>query len=708
LRTATGVSEIRTFWIGALTNVLETEPNNEPAKAQLIPLNSTVTGTVPSEDVDYFQVRVEQGTRLSAEIEAMRLGRGVFDPYLCILNKQGQVLAAAEDTPLLYQDAAVSLMAPESGDYLILVRETSFGGRDDFHYRLHVGNFPRPTAVFPAGARTGTKVQARFIGDPAGDFQQELQLPAEPQSKFPVFAQQSIPTQAASPVPTQPPGADGSLAPSPNWIHLTTYPTATETEPNDTREQVPSASAQDPPILYNGIIGQPGDQDWFRFRARKGQSLQIAVFARRLRSPLDSMIQVVNAKGTALADNDDGAGPDSVLTFKPDEDGEYAVLVRDHLKRGGPSFVYCLEIAPAAPSLTVKIPEVARNDTQSRQYIAVPRGNRFATLISAKRANFSGDLDFHIQGLPEGVQLHAQTLPARLDQFPLVFEASSNAVVAGKLLDLTATTTTSTTNAPTGHYRNDIELVQGPNNTSYIATTVDHLLVAVTEAAPFKIRIVDPKIPLLQAGSMDLKIAVERAPGFAEPITVKLVWNPPGVTSQPDLAIPKDADSGIYVLNAKSDAEMRSWPVAVLGSAKVNGGELFVSSQLATIEIGPPFVGAKIETVSCSPGRSTNILVKLEQLNPFPGHATIKLMGLSDKVSVSEQQISKEDKEVSFPVEVDPTCPTGSQRNLFCVVTVKKDGEVLSHNAGQGGVLRVVPARKQTESSETKKVAKNP
>jgi hypothetical protein len=207
---------------------------------------------------------------------------------------------------------------------------------------------------------------------------------------------------------------------------------------------------------------------------------------------------------------------------------------------------------------------------------------------------------------------------------------------------------------------------------------------------------------------MDLQVEVERAPGFAEPITVKMVWNPPGVTSQPDITIPKDARTGVYVLNAKSDADLRSWPVAVLGSAKVNGGELFVSSQLATIELGPPFVSAKIETVACSPGHSTNIVVKLDPLTPFNGSATIKLMGLSDKVSVSEQQITKDDKEVSFPVKVDPTCPTGSQRNLFCVVSVKKDGELLTHNAGQGGVLRVVPTRKQPSSSEPKKVAKNP
>src|SRR4030095_15980920 len=127
-----------------------------------------------------------------------------------------------------------------------------------------------------------------------------------------------------------------------------------------------------------------------------------------------------------------------------------------------PSFVYCLEIAPVASTLGLKIPEVARNDTQTRQYIAVPKGNRFATLVSVKRANFSSDLEFKVDDLLTGLRLRSEPMPAKVEQWPLVFEASAEAAVGGKLLDLTA----SASNGVTGHYRNDIELVQGPNNTS--------------------------------------------------------------------------------------------------------------------------------------------------------------------------------------------------------------------------------------------------
>src|SRR5262249_20904213 len=159
-------------------------------------------------------------------------------------------------------------------------------------------------------------------------FEQTVTLPAEARDKFAVFAEQ----------PARSPDQPRLLAPSPNWMKVTSHPTAEEVEPNDAREQ--AGSAQELPIVFNGIIGRPGDVDWFKFRARKGQEVQVAVFARRLRSPLDSVIQVVNAKGSTVVENDDAAGPDSVANFKADEDDEYAVLIRDHLKRGASNYVY--------------------------------------------------------------------------------------------------------------------------------------------------------------------------------------------------------------------------------------------------------------------------------------------------------------------------------------------------------------------------------
>src|SRR6185436_8608310 len=127
--------------------------------------------------------------------------------------------------------------------------------------------------------------------------------------------------------------------------------------------------------------------------------------------------------------------------FTPDHDGDFLVRIRDQLHLGGPQFVYRIEVTPAQPSLSLKTPEVARNDTQSRQYVAVPRGNRYAMLVNVKRANFNGDLSFDIRDLPAGTRLLAEPMPSKVDSFPIVFEAATDAPVTGRLLDLVARNT---------------------------------------------------------------------------------------------------------------------------------------------------------------------------------------------------------------------------------------------------------------------------
>ncbi|MEO6808704.1 MAG: peptidase, partial [Isosphaeraceae bacterium] len=73
LRTASGVSELRTFSVGALPEIKEVEPNNEFAAPQAIAMNSVVNGVAENEDVDYYAVTAKKGERITAEVEGIRL-----------------------------------------------------------------------------------------------------------------------------------------------------------------------------------------------------------------------------------------------------------------------------------------------------------------------------------------------------------------------------------------------------------------------------------------------------------------------------------------------------------------------------------------------------------------------------------------------------------------------------------------------------------
>ncbi|NDG22075.1 MAG: peptidase, partial [Euryarchaeota archaeon] len=99
--TNSGISALKTFWVGPYETVLETEPNSDFAEPQIVAMNQTIEGRTDSEDVDYYAVAVKKGQRLSVEVEAMRLGNILFDPYVAILNEKRFELAAADDTALL-------------------------------------------------------------------------------------------------------------------------------------------------------------------------------------------------------------------------------------------------------------------------------------------------------------------------------------------------------------------------------------------------------------------------------------------------------------------------------------------------------------------------------------------------------------------------------------------------------------------------------
>ncbi|MCH7988127.1 MAG: pre-peptidase C-terminal domain-containing protein, partial [Planctomycetes bacterium] len=303
VRTRSGISEYRTFYVGALPSVAEKEPNSDFNTPQAIALNVTVTGVIQNEDVDYFVVEAKKGQRISVEVEAMRLGTYLFDPYVAILDAKRFELAAADDTPLVKQDAAASVVAPEDGKYIIEVRESAYAGNRNCRYRLHIGTFPRPTAVFPSGGKLGEETEVRFIGDPAGDIKLKVKLPTETDEQFGLLAFDA-----------------NGVAPSENPFRLFEHGNAFEKEPNDAFNQ---ATPVQLPLAFNGIIEKKGDVDVFKFQAKKGQVYEVECFARRIRSPLDPVMNLYYADGRSIAGNDDSRGPDSYIRFKVPADGEY-------------------------------------------------------------------------------------------------------------------------------------------------------------------------------------------------------------------------------------------------------------------------------------------------------------------------------------------------------------------------------------------------
>jgi len=667
LRTRSGLTELRTLYVGAMPVVAETEPNNAFDSAQSISLDVTVDGKITREDIDYFAVDAKAGERITAEIEAMRLGRTMFDPCVAILDARRFELSASDDSVLLLQDSVASAIAPEDGRYVILVRDASFQGNDQSCYRLHVGRYPRPRVAFPPGGRPGENVAIELRGDVAGAMKREIQLPAAPTEAWPTGVSDET-----------------GVAPSPIWLRV--GPEAVVNEP-----QAADAEPPAPPIAFQGVVEKPGESDEWRFSAKKDQTLLIRAVGRQIRSPIDAVIDILNADGGALAGNDDARGPDCELEFKAPADGVYRARIRDHLQRGGPLFVYRIEIAPREPSLSVSMEVRDRRRPQFLQTLEAPRGGRFAGLFRVSRSAIGGPVDVTIADLPAGITATTTQLDGNESLLPVVIEATGDGALAGALCPIVAKIPRGESSLE-GGFSQSIPLVIGPPNEQiYYATTVDRIPVALTEAAPFRIDVDAPPAPLLREGPGALHIRLTRNEGFDAEVETMMLWNPAGVSSAGSAKIPPNASETNYPINASGDAPLRTHQLVILARARVGDADRWVSSALIPLQVADRYVTGALKMCAIQREQSAAMLCQLKHVRPFDGEATLTLRGLPPGVTTAPVQIQPGQAEAIFTLSATDAAPVGRRGGLFCEITTKVNGVDSTHRFAGGGVIRVDP-----------------
>ncbi|MCL6501949.1 MAG: PPC domain-containing protein [Pirellulales bacterium] len=660
VRTATGISNLRTFSVGALRSVAEAEPNNEFTAPQPIDMDVTVEGRVDNEDVDYFAVPVQQGERLSVEIEGIRLGNTFFDPYVAILNSERFELASCDDAALTWQDASSSIVAPEAGTYTIQVRESAYGGNGACNYRLHVGRYPRPRAVLPAGGRPGETLQVRWLGDVGGERVEQVALPAARLSPFGLEVRDAL-----------------GVAPWPMTFVLSDLPNVLEAEPN---ANAATATACEVPAALNGAISEPGDVDVFRFPVKAGQAFDVRVMARAIRTELDPVVTIHRGDGAGIAGNDDSGGPDAYVRFSAPADDTYTLVIRDHLGKGRPDYVYRVEVKPVQPSLVMGLPE-------RQQYVdvtaSVPQGNRTAFLVSASRADFGGPVQVELAGLPPGVSFETVPMPANQAIVPVVLTAAADAPLAGALVDVIGRYSDGNISVE-GHLQQTTGLVRGQNNILVWGHTADRMATAVTAAAPFSIQVVPPKAPIVRDGSMGLRVAATRSDGFTAPIAVRLLYNPPGIGSAGDVVIPEGQNEAVIPITANGGAELGTWKIVVLGEATVGNGPILVSSPLVDLQVAEPFVAFAFQAAACEKGQETDVVISITRNREFQGNATVELLGLPHEVTAEPREFSADTTELVFRVKTTANSPVGRHRTLLCRAVFTVEGEPVVHTLGTG------------------------
>ncbi len=144
-----------------------------------------------------------------------------------------------------------------------------------------------------------------------------------------------------------------------------------EAEPNNS---IADATKADLPCVLVGRLEKSGDVDTFRVAIRSGQTLVVSATAHGvLRSPMDSVLQLVDERGNVLIQSDDVRGFDPQIVYQVPRDGEYLVRLFAFPETpnstigyaGGSSFVYSLRVT-TGPFVDHVLPLVmASNDAHS-------------------------------------------------------------------------------------------------------------------------------------------------------------------------------------------------------------------------------------------------------------------------------------------------------------------------------------------------------
>ena len=155
---------------------------------------------------------------------------GWFEAVLTIYDAKGKELASDERFHFK-PDPVIHFEVPRDGEYTVEIHDSIFRGREDFVYRMAIGELPFVTGIFPLGGKLGEKTSVTLTG-------------------------WNLPEKTLSHDNSE----IGITSLNGNFFNAVPFavddlPECSEREPNDSVE---TAQAVNLPVIINGHISQPG------------------------------------------------------------------------------------------------------------------------------------------------------------------------------------------------------------------------------------------------------------------------------------------------------------------------------------------------------------------------------------------------------------------------------------------------------------------
>lgn len=413
-----GMSNPLRFVVAGAPEVEEREPNDGRALVDEPPSPPfTLNGQILAGDTDRYRFRAAKGQRLVVRVEARRLVPyiadavpGWFQATVGLYGPEGREVAY-DDNWRFDPDPVLLFEVPEDGQYGLEIRDALYRGRDDFVYRVSVGEQPFVTSVFPLGGRLGEPASAHVSGWNLPSGQVSLDTGAEPRS----IRETALLSGGQ---------ASNRLLYAVDSLPEVTEPASEPAEPLDVAL----------PVTANGRIAAPGERDDYAFEGRQGDEVVAEILARRLNSPIDSLLRLRDASGEVLAWNDDspdrGSGlvthhADSYLRTTLPADGRYTVEVTDAQGHGGAEYAYRLRLSAPRPDYELRIAPSCVTLLPGR---ATP-----ITVHAIRRDGFAGEIRLALFDGGLGLQLAGGSIPAGRESMRFTISAPANAVGAAPI-----------------------------------------------------------------------------------------------------------------------------------------------------------------------------------------------------------------------------------------------------------------------------------
>ncbi len=560
LATALGVSSIGQLVVVDAPVIVEKDGNDLLQKAPAIKLPCVVAGKLEVvEDLDHYKFEGKEGEHVTFELHCARLQDKIHDlqkhakPMLVLLDGEGRELAANDH--FYFADPMLSFVLPKAGPYVIQVRESTYDGDPRWVYALSATNKPYASHVLPFAGNPGKTLDVTAIGS-AGKSKAKVVVPAK-------LGVQEVQVDLG-----------GELS-NPVTFLVSDLPQTLEI-PGSSEEKPQSVTL---PTGINGRIALKREMDYYRFAAKKGQSLRLELKARRFgtlyNSSLHGVLEILNAKGVQLAGNDTSHSQEASLTYVVPADGDYTLRVRDLNSKGGPSFVYYVEMEETRPDFSLRVdPDKAM----------IGPGSSAAWYVHVLRTGgFAGPVAVEVKGLPNEITATSVTISPTMTVGLIVLTAAQDATLSATQVELVGTAVLKSGEAPAVRVVQSNQEIYSPGG-GRAKFDVNTQVIAVTNPSDIqKVDVSTTEITLKPGEEVKIDVTILRRLDYDKGVSLDVMLAhlgtvfgnplPPGVTVVPGKSktLLGTGSKGYVTLKAAPTSEpVERVPISVVANVSIN------------------------------------------------------------------------------------------------------------------------------------------